>query len=229
MNDQSIAKRERSPTPSWALVGLVLVCSSLLVADSTESVDGDDWEVPMYEVPTYATHDLDFPLWNECQKIELSVNVSIYEGEHADRLGFEEEAVQTLFESRLRAARLFYKEQDEEALEEIRQRYGKALQAMDVMENLEVTNTILRRMSRIGTQDLLSVSVLGVGNAVYVDVAYRRWMDVGFGESGYATIWDKASILTHGYDKSYIMQDLSEKADAFILKYLTVNEQACEE
>ena len=188
MNNRLIKKMKRSPVASGTLVGLTLLCGFLLASDSTAPTEEDEWVIP-----TFATHGSDFALWNECEKIRLSVAVEIVDGDDADELGFKEEKVQTLFESRLRAAKLFST--------------GISYPSPDAL--------------------LVYVSA-GVHNAWIWRIDYTRSLDIGFGEFRYATIWEDGGYGVHGYDEGYIMQSLSEKVDRFILKYLTINEQACE-
>lgn len=235
---------------SCALVGLALLCSLALASDSVPPVAKGEWDIPTLE-----EHDLDFALWNECRSIELNVIVQIPE-EDGKKLELKKEAVQTLFESRLRAARLFHKT-DPQLHEKLKQ----ATEVFEASGTLDVENIdsetleIIRQMeeavfgqrgdttfkngfdialakdivARVIAKDTLVVNVLGVGNALTWSLDYTRWLDMGYGESKHATIWSDQSIMTHGYDKAFIMQSLSEAADEFILKYLTVNEQACED
>ena len=193
MNDQSIPKFKRGFLVSCTLVALVILCSLVLASDSVQPDVPDEWIIPSAE-----DHGAHIALWNECQKIQLVFSeVRITEGEDADRLGLTKEAVQTLFESRLRAARLF----------SANERYDSG----DVRDALWVT------------------VYAGVGSAFYWNLGYHRWLDLGFGEHLSATIWSYGTYGTHGYNKASLVQDLSEAVDYFILKYLTVNEQACED
>ena len=197
---------------------LLCVYSFVLASDSAKQKVEDDWEIP-----TNDTHGYDFALWNECQKILLNVSVHISEGESAERLEFSEEAVQTLFESRLRAARMFSTE------EEVSKRLNDKLEQQREQGQESFSRQDLAGIA-LGTADALWVSVrVGVGNAYDLDLKYIRPLDVGYGELGVATIWSTGTYGVHGFDKGFIMQSLSEKADEFILKFLTVNEQACED
>ena len=45
----------------------------------------------------------------------------------------------------------------------------------------------------------------------------------------HATTWDFGGAGTHGEDADFILQGLSEHLDGFILDYLRVNEDACDQ
>ena len=44
---------------------------------------------------------------------------------------------------------------------------------------------------------------------------------------GHAITWEQVTFGQHGRDASFILQNLSEMLDGFILEYLRVNEGYC--
>ena len=77
------------------------------------------------------------------------------------------------------------------------------------------------------------------GRSVEVNVAKRGYSvgvdynkvvyDAVSGETNYATTWTTGGTGTHGGDAGFILQGLSEYLDRFILAYLRVNEDACDQ
>ena len=132
--------------------------------------------------------DLDrFRLFNECTPMDLAVEEYRGDADWAD-VGLTADRIQTMAESRLRAARLYD---------------GTALAYLYV--NVNVLSGIFS-----------------------VGVDYKRQVyDALSGETNYATTWNSGSVGTHGGDAGYILQGLSEDLDRFILEYLRVNEDAC--
>lgn len=186
MSHRSITKSKRSRVVNWTLVGLVLLCSLVLASDSVPPVEEDEWDIPTLE-----EHGLDFALWNECQKFRLA---TIVHNDEDAVMKLKKEKVQTLFESRLRAAKLTGSKLEDDT-------------------------------------DILIVDVsIGLNKTFVWELSYDRWLDIGYGEYMWAEIWRRGGLGIHSSaDDGFVMQKLSEAADAFILKYLTVNEQACED
>ena len=58
---------------------------------------------------------------------------------------------------------------------------------------------------------------------------YKVLYDGVSGETNYAMTWNVSSTGTHGGDAGFILQGLSEHLDSFILEYLRVNEDACDQ
>ena len=77
----------------------------------------------------------------------------------------------------------------------------------------------------------LHVNVIVAGVGFSLTVTYNKVVYDGVsGETNYAMTWDIASAGTHGGgDASFILQSLSEYLDRFILAYLRVNEDACDQ
>ncbi len=72
----------------------------------------------------------------------------------------------------------------------------------------------------------LNVSV--VGQASNISLQYKRWMcHSASGLCGTATTWDTGGTGTHGDDATFVRSKVSEQVDAFLLKYLRVNEEYC--
>ena len=76
----------------------------------------------------------------------------------------------------------------------------------------------------------IRVNVAGKGS-FSLSVEYKKLVyDAVSGETNYATTWDHGGAGTHGAGdgaSGFILQNLSETLDGFILKYLRVNEAAC--
>ena len=110
-------------------------------------------------------------------------------------IGLTEERIQTIAESRLRAARLY---QDG---------------GLDAL---------------LWADHYLYVNVLVVGNAFTFKVGYHKKLhDEKSGMSNFAQTWTTGAAGTHGRDAGYILQNLSENIDRFIVEYLRVNEGSC--
>ena len=130
-----------------------------------------------------------FELFNECRPMDLTVEDYEDDAGWTD-IGLTVDRIQTMAESRLRAARLY----DATAF------------------------------------PILYVN-LGVSSSSFsLGVKYRKVVyDRVSGETNYATTWDIGSVGTHGGDAGFILQGLSEYLDRFILEYLRVNEDACDQ
>ena len=130
-----------------------------------------------------------FQLFNECGPMILVVQDYGDDADWAD-MGLTVDRLQTMAESRLRAARLY----DATAL------------------------------------PYLYVNVLVVGVAYSLGVDYNKMVyDAVSGETNYATTWNIGGTGKHGGDAGFILQGLSENLDRFILEYLRVNEDACDQ
>ena len=161
---------------------ITLVLGFYLIAQDSPD-EQESWSDE--EMKAFADQVLYGALWNEYQKVRLEVFANVVA--EPDRIfNFKEQAAETLFESRLRAARLFR----------------------------EPTNY---------EEDLLSVSVDGVGNAFTFRLSYKRWLDIGYGQKRYATIWSRGNVGTHGYDESYIKSSLSEELTSSFLNKVWCN------
>lgn len=132
-----------------------------------------------------------FELFNRCRPMDL-----IVEGLPGDavEIGLTRTRIQTIAESRLRAARLY----DEDATPYL--------------------------YVRVGVQ----VSASGRDGMYTAKVSYRKslWDSVSI-QSGTAETWDSGAYGMHDGDAGYIVQEVSEHLDRFILEYLRVNEDAC--
>ena len=130
-----------------------------------------------------------FQLFNECGPMNLVVQDYGDGADWAD-MGLTVDRLQTMAESRLRAARLY----DATAL------------------------------------PYLYVNVLVVGVAYSLGVDHNKMVyDAVSGETNYATTWNIGGTGKHGGDAGFILQGLSERLDRFILEYLRVNEDACDQ
>ena len=130
-----------------------------------------------------------FRLFNECGPMKFLVEEYKDEADWAD-IGLTMDRLQTMAESRLRAARLY-------------------------------DATVV---------PYLYVNVNVVSSAYSLRVAYNKLMyDGASGETSYAATWAIGSAGTHGGNAGFILQSLSEHLDGFILAYLRVNEDACDQ
>ena len=130
-----------------------------------------------------------FKLFNECGPMNLSVEDY---GDDADRsdIGLTVDRIQTMAESRLRAARLYN---------------------ATALPYLYVNVNVAKR-------------------GYSVDVDYNKVVyDAVSGETNYAKTWTTGGTGTHVGDAGFILQGLSEHLDRFILAYLRVNEDACDQ
>ncbi len=136
-----------------------------------------------------------FDLWNECEPIRL-----IVEGlpDDAADIDLTKERIQTLAESRLRAARLY----DAAALHDYHSPY------------LYVRVSVL-------------VYAKIPSGALNIDVSFQRYLFNAAGSSGFAATWEAGSFGMHLGSADYIMVHVSKQIDLFILEYLRVNETAC--
>ena len=147
-----------------------------------------------------------FQLFNNCRPMRLHVSSL---GAAAD-IGLTEARIQTLAESRLRAARLY--DAWKTSYEDIRS--GKAEERI-YDPSLKVTIEAFSRTNR--------------GGAVSLKVQFRKVLqDPISGRDGVATTWERGSYGTYsGDDTDFVMQHLSELVDEFVLEYLRLNEPAC--
>ncbi len=141
-----------------------------------------------------------FQLFNECHPVGLGVALARDDGDLPEQL---EERIERLAESRLRAARLFS----------------------------PFSPRQLRLMTGAFPHSFLSIEVTVVGRAFSGRVSfYKRVYDPPSGVSDFALTWRSGDTGTHrGGEESaaFIMQRLSELVDAFVLEYLRVNEESC--
>lgn len=75
----------------------------------------------------------------------------------------------------------------------------------------------------------LRVSSMVVGSSFSVDIDLIRWVpDTGNGHSGLVPVWQASTTGTHGGSGQYVLGVVSEHLDAFINKYLKINEISCD-
>lgn len=163
-----------------------------------------------FQVPTILDDDA-YQLWNECKKIRPMTYISTSLSEK----GLETARVATLFESRLRAARIFAAVKKMDSLEDLKN-----------LVNTDHLNVIVESVIFDDTKFL-------AGATIYtISLEYVRIIDdLGFGQGGSVVLWDLDEFGFGGTPevaKSSIMETLSEFADKFVSEYLRVNEQACE-
>ena len=66
-----------------------------------------------------------------------------------------------------------------------------------------------------------------VGPAFHLQVELKRRLDLGYGHTGYATVWTSGTVGTHGGQGQYLLGVVSKHLDRFIASYLRVNEAHC--
>lgn len=78
---------------------------------------------------------------------------------------------------------------------------------------------------------VLSVRVDVAGRAFAIRLGYEKWLyDPRFAvQGGVATTWSLGTIGTHGEDSGYILSSIAELMDRFLVEFLRVNEEACEQ
>ena len=98
-----------------------------------------------------------------------------------------------------------------------------------------ITNAV---ESRLRSAKLFSKEISGYYLYININVARAGFnIFVGFNKLLYdtytgtnfpATTWDAGFAGTHGSDSGYIMSNISQLIDEFLVEYLRVNEKACE-
>ena len=74
----------------------------------------------------------------------------------------------------------------------------------------------------------LYIAVTVARRAFYASVEYRKQLpDPLSGERMPATTWKTAGVGTHGDDSGYILSNISQYLDQFLVEFLRVNEEAC--
>ncbi|MXX95033.1 MAG: hypothetical protein F4039_05385 [Gammaproteobacteria bacterium] len=179
--------------------GLLVMSFLMMVAISVLAPETEE-----IQVPTYETHGLEYKLWNECKKIGFDSLIS----DDLSKTDLKLEQVNDLFETRLRAARL-WSGSDAGFREDF----------------------LFVRIQGFVIDD--SESVLD-GMTIYtVGISYERWIDdLNFGVAGFAELRHSSKKMGYASKranaKSAILEILSEGADKFVLEYLRVNEKACD-
>ena len=148
---------------------------------------------PRFPIPTSG-----FALWNECAPIGLLVERL---SDDAADIDLTEERIQTLAESRLRAARMY----DAAASTHLYVRVGVL-----VLENRTGAFNVEMSFNKYLREDVP-----------------EYWRNEMSDLKVMASTWDNGGIGTHGGDASFILQSVSEYLDRFVLEYLRVNEAAC--
>ena len=72
----------------------------------------------------------------------------------------------------------------------------------------------------------INVNIFDSAFSIAVDLN-RHLENLGYGLSGFATVWHTGLVGTHGRDGQYILGSISEILDQFIASYLRVNEADC--
>ena len=150
-----------------------------------------------------APHQIErFELFNECRPMDLMVLMA----EHDDTaaIGLTKDRIQTMAESRLRAARLY--DADAETL----------LGVYVVVDGAGAFKW------EVNYYKPLYDAVSGETLTRKTWISESNWFGIRL-RSGIRRL----SYDTHGGDADVIMQGLSERLDKFILEYLRVNEASC--
>ena len=144
-----------------------------------------------------------FQLYTGCLALWLSVGL---QGDAAKAIGLTEDRLRITAESRLRAARL----------------YMSAESAPEDPEALEAISLMLR----VGPMLVVEAAVVDRAFSVNVELL-NHLSDPASEEMSQTTTWRTRSIGTHGRNAGYIVQNVSEKVDKFLVEYMRVNEQDC--
>lgn len=151
-----------------------------------------------------------FQLFNECRSVDLRVGVS----DDAIPFGLTEGRVQTLAESRLRAARLY----DDSAGPYV----GIYLDSATSPDERDLAFVLqVKFFKRVVDQDMF-FRLERTSSAAMDALSFI----VG---SELAPTWEIGQVgVVVNRDGAFFMQNTSEMIDRFILEYLRVNEAACE-
>ena len=149
-----------------------------------------------------------FELYNQCQPIRLTTLLS----DDADDIGLTEARLQTLVESRLRAARLY----NETAL----RRLIVSVDVLSLARGGAVYSTTVQFQRQVVT---IEAARRAVFNALSSQPAVLELAQA----SHTAPTWERGSVGTTGGGPDFILQGVSALLDEFILEYLRVNEEAC--
>lgn len=84
------------------------------------------------------------------------------------------------------------------------------------------------RLFKPDAAQFLSVDLNVVGSAFSLRIGLNSWIDdMGFGRGGNVLMWGTGATGRHGPDAQYILDLVSRHLDAFMEKYLRVNEKPC--
>ena len=101
---------------------------------------------------------------------------------------------------------------------------------MDRLQTMAESRLRAARLYDATAVPYLYVNVNVVSSGYSLRVEYNKLVYDGVsGETNYATTWTIGSTGTHGGDAGFLLQNLSEQLDRFILEYLRVNEDACDQ
>ena len=100
-------------------------------------------------------------------------------------------------------------------------------------QRIQTTAESRLRAARLFSDDTipyLYINVAVVGRAFSWSVTYNKFVhDEAIDQRGMANTWRSGGTGTHGGDAGYILQSLSESLDRFVLEYLRINEDACDQ
>ena len=86
------------------------------------------------------------------------------------------------------------------------------------------------RIYDLDSPDWLYIQVTVYAAAFSMELQFKkRVQDIDSGITGSATTWDAGATGTHGRDAGYIRTQISEYMDLFLVEFLRVNEEACEQ
>ncbi len=157
-----------------------------------------------WPVAAYGLNRDKFGLWNDCEPVDLVVNLFI--NPLSNEAGSLKDRIRTMIEGRLRAARIYTGYYFEGGAGGDYNGSGSILEVSlaNVGEGLGITTALILEVYRP------DIDEYGVG------VLWRK------GFTGQATLWDPMSG-----DWGWVLQELSELTDRFINEYLRVNADAC--
>lgn len=86
----------------------------------------------------------------------------------------------------------------------------------------------LTLMATSGRGGLLTVNVMVIGQAFSILLSFQKPLyDSVLDVTWFAGNWTELSTGTHGGDGGYILQNVSQAVDSFLVQFLRVNELAC--
>ena len=104
-------------------------------------------------------------------------------------------------------------------------------------ESLQVAAESRLRAARLYTDDAAKASgsylylLVGVsGRAFLAEIGYAKPVADHFGQHAGVLTWRSGPVIgTHGRDSGFIMSSVYRELDRFLVEYLRVNEEACNE
>ena len=102
----------------------------------------------------------------------------------------------------------------------------------DVVTGEAIRNAAEARLRSARMYDPQAINILYInfyiaGPAYSLDFKFFKWVVDGYGNGGLGRTWGVAEIGTHGEDGGYILSNVSQFMDEFIVEYFRANDFAC--